>query len=144
MPQALWGPGFGAINGKLYVAAGSDGFTQLNALYIYDIASDTWTTGANVPVAADIPGCAVLHGHLYLFGGLPPLITTQVYNPGSNSWTPGPNMSVYRWRFYGTAVGNHSIVALGGEDATGFPALDANEQLTTSPCGPRPHPTPRH
>ena len=47
MPQASWLQGFGVINGKLYVAGGSDGFTQLNTLYIYNIASNTWTTGAN-------------------------------------------------------------------------------------------------
>jgi serine protease AprX len=142
MPQALWVPGFGAINGQVYVAAGSNGVTQLNTLHIYNIASNTWTTGANVPVAAEAPGSAVLHNQLYLFGGLPPLVTTQIYNPGSNTWSTGPNMSVYRWRSYGTAVGNHSIVALGGQDANGG-ALDATEELTTSPCGPRPHPTPR-
>ena len=105
--------------GKLYVAGGSDGVTQLNTLYIYDIASNTWTTGANMPVAAEAPGSAVLHNHLYVFGGFPPLIMTQIYNPGSNTWSFGPNMNVYRWRFYGTAVGNHSIVALGGQNAAG-------------------------
>jgi serine protease AprX len=146
MPQALWVPGFGAINGKLYVAAGGGGgggITPLNTLYIYDISSNTWTNGANVPVATQAPGSAVLHGHLYLFGGLSPLIMTQIYNPGSNRWSIGPNMNSYRWQFYGTAVGNRSIVALGGDGAEGVSdPLDANEQLTTSPCGPRPHPTP--
>lgn len=142
LPQALWVYGFGVINGKLYVAGGSDGLTQLNTLYIYDIASNTWTIGANVPVAVEAPGCAVLNNHLYVFGGVAPLITTQIYNPGSNSWSFGPDMNVYRWRFLGTAVGNNSIVAIGGQDAAGN-ALDATEELTTSPCGPRPHPTPR-
>jgi N-acetylneuraminic acid mutarotase len=121
MPQGSWGQGFGIINGKLYVAGGSDGVTQLNTLYIYDIASNTWTTGMNVPVAVEWAGSAVLRNDLYLFGGLPPFVTTQIYNPVSNSWTTGPDMGVYRFRFYGTAVGNHSIVALGGADALGFP-----------------------
>jgi subtilisin family serine protease len=143
MPQALSEPGFGTINGKLYVAGGGDGFAPLNTLYIYDIASNTWTTGANLPVTADAPGSAVLHNQLYVFGGFPtPLIMTQIYNPGNNTWSFGPNTSVYRFRFYGTAVGNHSIMALGGADAAGG-AIDATEELTTSPCGPRPHPTPR-
>jgi serine protease AprX len=143
MPQALLVPGFGMIHGKLYVAGGSDGVTQLNTLYIYDIASNTWMTSPNhLPVAAEAPGCAVLHNQLYLFGGVSPLIMTQIYNPGSNTWSFGPNMGVYRWRFFGTALGNDSIVALGGQNAAGD-ALDTNEQLTTSPCGPRPHPTPK-
>jgi subtilisin family serine protease len=144
MPQALWVPGFGAINGRLYVAGGSDGFTALNRSYIYDIASNTWTIGQNLPVATISPASAVLHNHLYLFGGLPPLIMTQIYNPDSNRWSIGPNMNVYRFQFYGTAVGNRSIVALGGDGAEGITdPLDANEELNTSPCGPRSHPTPR-
>jgi len=142
MPQGSWVSGFGAITGKVYVAAGSDGLTQLNTLYIYDIASNTWTSGANMPVAAEAAGGAVLHNQLYLFGGVSPLIMTQIYNPGSNTWSFGPDMNVYRWRFYGTAIGNHSIMALGGQNAAGD-ALDANEELTTSPCGPQPTPTPR-
>jgi subtilisin family serine protease len=142
MPQGTCVSGFGAIHGKVYVAGGSDGHTQLDTLYVYDIATNTWTTGANMPVAAEAPGSAVLDNKLYVFGGVSPLITTQIYNPGRNTWSFGPNMSVYRWRFYGTAVGNHSIVALGGGNAAGD-TIDANEELTTSPCGPRPHPTPR-
>ena len=144
MPQGSCVSGFGVINGKLYVAGGSDGVTQLNTLYIYDIDSNTWTTDAkaNVPVAVEAAGSAVLHNQLYLFGGVSPFVTTQIYNPGSNTWSFGPDMSVYRWRFSGTAVGNHSIVAIGGQNAAGD-AIDATEELTTSPCGPRPHPTPR-
>ena len=132
MPHGSWSSGFGAIHGKLYVAGGSDGVTPLNTLYIYDIASNTWAPpGANVPVLAEAPGSAVLHGQLYLFGGVPPLLATQIYYPGSNTWGPGPIPSIDRWRFFGTAVGNHSIVGLGGQTATGG-ALDANDQLITT------------
>lgn len=140
MPQGSLVAGFGAINGRFYVAGGSDGHTQLNTLYIYDIASNTWTSGANMPMAAEAAGSAVLHNKLYLFGGASPFITTQIYNPGSNTWSFGLDMSVYRWRFYGTAIGNHSIMALGGQNAGGA-ALNATEELTASPCAP--HPTPR-
>jgi len=150
MPQALWLQGLGAIHGKLYVAGGSDGHTQLNTLYIYDIASNTWTTDddAHLPVAEEAGGSAVFQDHLWVFGGLPPLLATQIYYPETNTWGPGPMPSVQRWRFYGTAVGNHSIVGLGGQPALGS-ALDVNEWLITNPCPrphatPRPHPTPRH
>ena len=133
MPQALWVQGFGAIHGKLYVAGGSDGVTPLNTLYIYDIRSNTWTTGANLPAAAGAAGSAVLHNRLYLFGGLPTAILTQIYDPVSNTWSFGPDLAIDRWRFYATAVGNHSIVILGGQNAAGG-TLDDNDQLRARRC----------
>ena len=143
MPQALWGPGFGIIDGKLYVAGGTDFITELNTLYIYDIANNTWTTGANVPLAGYAAGSAVLRGKLYVFGGSNTLIRTQIYHPGINSWSTGPNMNTPTWRFYGTAVGNHSIVAIGGtNDCISDSEIGAVEQLVTRPSGPRRDPTP--
>ena len=44
MPEALTLPGFGAINGKLYIAGGSGDAGYLDTLYIYDIATHSWTT----------------------------------------------------------------------------------------------------
>jgi N-acetylneuraminic acid mutarotase len=42
MPATLGGPGFGVINGHLYVAGGRDiNNTNLSTLYDYDIATDT-------------------------------------------------------------------------------------------------------
>jgi N-acetylneuraminic acid mutarotase len=137
MPKALWVQGFGAIHGKLYVAGGSDSVNPLNTLYIYDIRSNTWTTGANLPAAAGAAGSAVLHNQLYLFGGLPTAILTQIYDPVSNTWSFGPNLNIDRWRFYATAVRNHSIVILGGQNANGA-ALDDNDQLKARRCRPRP------
>jgi N-acetylneuraminic acid mutarotase len=140
----LWAPSFGIIDGKLYVAGGSDFITELNTLYIYDIASNTWTSGANVPLAGYAAGSAVLRGKLYVFGGSNTLLSTQIYNPDQNTWSSGPNMNTATWRFYGTAVGNHSIVAVGGtNDCFSDSEISAVEQLVTIPCGPRPHPTPR-
>ena len=43
MPQALGGPGFGVIHGKLYVAGGYAFGAVFNTLQIYDIATNTWT-----------------------------------------------------------------------------------------------------
>jgi hypothetical protein len=133
LPQALYLPGFGAINGKVYVAAGNNGSTELNTLYIYDIGTNTWTTGANVPTAVTAPGSTVYQGKLYLFGGGFPTTQTitQIYDPVANSWTTGPNMNVNRLWFYGGAVDNTSIVAPGGDQTPGIPIND-NEQLTGS------------
>ena len=56
MPATLGGAGFGVINGHLYVAGGRDiNNTNLNTLYDYDIAADTWTQRANLPTGETYP-----------------------------------------------------------------------------------------
>lgn len=136
MPAALYLTGFGVINGKLYIASGNNGLTEVNTLYIYDIASNTWSTGATVPTPVTGPGSAVYQGKLYLFGGgapFPATITaTQIYDPGTNSWSSGPAMNVARLWFYGGAVDNTSIVAPGGEETSAGTPINDNEQLTAS------------
>ena len=70
MPATLGGPGFGIINGHMYIAGGRNlANTNLNTLYDYDIAANTWTTGANMPSGVNVPGSAVIAGKLWVFGG---------------------------------------------------------------------------
>ncbi len=141
MPATLGGPGFGIINGHLYVAGGRDlNNTNLNTLYDYDIAANTWTTRANMPSGVNVPGSAVIAGKLWVFGGGNPFTgpgtaptsgskgvrawlkrlfspdttnSLQVYDPASNSWTSGPTLNQQRSFPAGTAVGN-TAVAVGG------------------------------
>ena len=57
MPATLGGPGFGIINGHMYVAGGRDlNNTNLNTLYDYNIAADSWTTGATMPTWGERAG----------------------------------------------------------------------------------------
>src|SRR5882724_584478 len=75
MPATLGGPGFGVINGHLYVAGGRDiNNTNLSTLYDYDIAADTWTQRANLPSGTNVPGSAVIGGNLWVFGGGNPFL----------------------------------------------------------------------
>ena len=61
MPITMGGPGFGIINGHIYIAGGRDlNNTNLNTLYDYDIAADTWTQRANLPTGVNVPGSAVI------------------------------------------------------------------------------------
>jgi N-acetylneuraminic acid mutarotase len=147
MPQFLYAPAFGAIDGKLYVAGGYAFGAVFNALYIYDIAADTWTPGAKLLQGVGYCGSAVLNGELYVYGGVvqenPRILTnsTQIYNPGSDTWRVGPNMNVTRWWVYGTAVGNQTIVLPGGVNAN-IIGFNDNEQLINTPCStPTPTPT---
>ena len=145
MPQALSYPGFGVINGKLYIADGVSLCCHLNTLYIYDIATNTWTNGANLPQPLLGPGSTVVNGKLYVYGGHLPsgamTNITLIYDPCGNTWSNGPNMNVSRGLLYGTMVGDNRIVAPGGAN-NNFVGLNDNEQLTNVPCGtPTPTPT---
>ena len=141
MPATLGGPGFGIINGHIYIAGGRDiNNTNLNTLYDYDIAADSWTARANMPSGVNVPGSAVIGGKLWVFGGGNPFSgpgtsptsaktgvrawlkrlfrpdTTsalQVYDPATNSWSSGPNLMQQRAFPAGTHVGN-TAVAVGG------------------------------
>jgi N-acetylneuraminic acid mutarotase len=151
MPEPLTLPGFGAINGELYIVGGFGNGVMLDTLYIYDIDSNTWTSGANLSQAVDGSGTSVFNGLLYVYGGRLPgsALTnlTWIYDPASNTWTDGPNLATAKYAMYGTSVGNNSIVAPGGLDANLF-GLSDNDQLINIQCPtplptPRPRPTPR-
>ena len=75
MPASLSGPGYGVINGHLYVAGGRDPNNgNLNTLYDYNIATNTWMQRANIPTGVNAPGSAVVCGKLWIFGGGNPFL----------------------------------------------------------------------
>ena len=170
MPATLGGPGFGVINGHLYVAGGRDiNNTNLSTLYDYDIAADAWTQRANLPSGINVPGSAVIGGKLWVFGGGNPFAngsgaapvsakkglgawlkrlfrpdTTnvmQVYDPVSDSWSNGPSLNLQRSFPAGTHVGN-TAVAVGGYDGSNtITSVEIN--VTSGGCAsPTPTATP--
>ena len=98
MPEAVTLPGFGVIDGKLYIAGGSGDAGYSDTLYIYDIATNQWITRSKPATGYRT---AWQHGlcedglRLYLYGGRLPDLTptniTQIYDPARNTWNYGPN-----------------------------------------------------
>jgi N-acetylneuraminic acid mutarotase len=78
----------GVINGKFYVAGGSNNFgSQLEAsLDRYDPATDTWTTLAPLPAAGQALG-AVLQGKLFVVVETTTGRRAYAYDPATNKWT---------------------------------------------------------
>jgi N-acetylneuraminic acid mutarotase len=159
MPATLGGPGFGIINGHMYIAGGRNlANTNLNTLYDYDIAANTWTARANLPAGVNVPGSAVIGGKLWVFGGGNPFVglealpksnkgvlfpdTTnilQIYDPATDSWSSGPTLNQQRSFPAGTDVGN-TAVAVGGY--TGSNTTTSVEVNVTGGGCPTPTPTP--
>ncbi|WP_433894425.1 carboxypeptidase regulatory-like domain-containing protein [Streptomyces sp. CA-111067] len=85
-------PAHGIIGGKFYAAGGWGAGGDPDAkLEVYDIASNTWSTGADDPKPYAGSGSAVLNGKLYAVGGCTATAcgNTDVtaYDPATDSWT---------------------------------------------------------
>ena len=80
-------------NGKIYVPGGYIG-SHITENAIYDIATNTWTTGAPLPAAQTGTNVA-FNNRIYNFGGNPgPQTTTTIYDITLNTWLPGAPMPV--------------------------------------------------
>ncbi|MEK7764835.1 MAG: kelch repeat-containing protein, partial [bacterium] len=111
-------PAGAGINGKLYVAGGSNGGVR-NELEEYDPATNIWTSRAPMFTARQSPGAAEAGGLLYVLGGYDggnAVSTNERYDPGTNGWTsligmPGP-------RAFGAAASlGGKVYVAGGYDA---------------------------
>lgn len=106
----------GVIDGKFYVAGGSNNYgSQLEAsLDRYDPATDTWTTLAPLPTAGAARG-AVLQGKLFVVVQTTTARRAYAYDPASNKWTA---KAAPRWYHDDivpiTWAGRPFLLALGG------------------------------
>jgi hypothetical protein len=124
MPQALTGMAAAAINGKIYVAGGrSASFVPVTTLYIYDIATNSWSTGASMGVGRFAPAGTVVGGKLMVMGGGNPFTPTtlaETYDPATNMWTGGASLNVARYDAgavtLDTANGPMALVVAGSAD----------------------------
>ena len=64
---------------KLFVFGGDDpdSGTVVNTTRIYDIATDTWTSGAPLPDVRAFMGSGYFNGKIYLVGVIPPVMWTR-------------------------------------------------------------------
>jgi len=112
------------------VAGGFIGGTSVtNALRIYDIASNTWTSGANMPTSPGVEAAAgaVVNGKFYVMGGDDfnnGLNTNFIYNIATNTWTTGASLPDSRTNTYGTAASNGLIYVYGGVILPAFTTTD--------------------
>src|SRR5207249_11660387 len=129
--QVAHGQGaIGASNGKVYVTGGliAGTSTVTNALRIYDIASNTWTSGANMPTSPGVEAAAgaVVNGKFYVMGGddgTNGLNTNFIYDIATNTWTTGATLPDNRTNTYGTAF-NGLIYVYGGVILPAFTTTD--------------------
>src|SRR4051812_40799900 len=96
-PIASEAPAAAYFGGKIYLVDGhylDNGTPGPPQLHIYDIASNTWSTGPTRPGAASNLGAAAgaYAGKIFIVGGSEfPSPTLSIYDIASNSWSSGPD-----------------------------------------------------
>ncbi len=103
IPTARSGIEGNVVNGKIYVMGGENYSGYINLLQafpqndIYNIATNSWSSGKSMPVPVYAYSSAVIDNKIYYLGGanhLTPNNLTQIYDPQKNSWTFGANFSM--------------------------------------------------
>ncbi|HVL33928.1 MAG TPA: kelch repeat-containing protein, partial [Actinomycetota bacterium] len=116
MPEGRMGHQMVAVAGKVYVVGGRGGGNVL----IYDIGARAWSTGAEIPVARDHLGVAVLGTKVFAIGGRDTdlLRRVDVYDTVSDAWSEGPALPVPMSAMAtgATMVPDRAIHVVGGEE----------------------------
>ena len=97
MPQTLYDARsvYDSTNNKIYLFGGIDGttFVPINTLYIYDVATDTWTSGTAMPANRFFPAVTYdsVTDLMYIAGGIDESFletdTTWIYDPNAGTTT---------------------------------------------------------
>jgi uncharacterized protein (TIGR03437 family) len=131
------------VNGKLYVAGGSDNARSLAAAEVFDFTTQTWSPLAPLPrprryavngVGSDEGGRPIWFvGAGEEANGLPPLTSVEAYDPALNRWLTldnSFNLPSTRTALSGAVV-NGNLYAIGGGTASAGSGTNsnANERL---------------
>lgn len=106
-------------NGKLYKIGGYGYLGTAQGarpwVDIYDIASDTWSTGADMPGSRYWLDCVEIGGLVYCGGGY--LTSAQddlyIYDPATDTWSTGALLPANRYAYTAEALGGKYYI-LGG------------------------------
>jgi hypothetical protein len=96
------------VGDYIYVLQGSDANSvYTNVFYKYDIAGNSWSTLANLPIALGWTNIAAINGNIYCVGGhngSSAVNTTYRYNISTNTWTTSSAISSITGVFGGSLV----------------------------------------
>ena len=137
-------------DGRIYAIGGFDGSNHLDRVEAYDVATNTWSTEAPLPVArGNLPVATGPDGRIYAIGGLTDSGATSevdAYDTTTNTWTTVASMPSGARSDFAAATGpDGRIYAIGGSDGTNVlsrvEAYDTTTNTWTTeapmPGGPR-------
>jgi hypothetical protein len=132
----------GVNAGMVLLAGGNTATTQLynpTALPINGVAPGEFANGPSLSKNRSFhTATRFSDGWVLVAGGYDEngigLATTELYNPATNTWSPGPSMPVARWAHSTTLLAGDKALFAGGHDVTWNIALTSTEVLTYNPA----------
>jgi len=128
IPTPVFAYASAALDNKIYIAGGErqageqSPFT--NALQIYDVITNSWSTGKSLPVLTvqAVSGATIgvnAPKRIYVIGGRlnGPIDATQIYDPAIDEWTNGaafPTTHDYITEYLAATNVNDTIFTVGG------------------------------
>jgi hypothetical protein len=95
---------------------------------IFDPATGTFAPAGDLQVGRSLHSAILLtDGRVLAVGGVAEpgdrdaVALTEIYDPGSNAWSPGPSLQAARPGATATLLGSGKVLVFGGENAAGFP-----------------------
>jgi N-acetylneuraminic acid mutarotase len=119
---------FSPVNNKIYVFGGESAAagTVTNVTRIYDIASNTWSSGALMPDVRSFMASGYFNGKIYLVGGYTTGSVTTAqnqtweYDPVANSWVTAKAPAPHVFGGAGSGMIDGQIIVAGGRDGSGM------------------------
>ncbi|KAK9845966.1 hypothetical protein WJX81_007112 [Elliptochloris bilobata] len=129
-----------ALDGLLYVLGGRTvphpvkGVPQLDRVDVYDPATDSWSSRAQMPTPRSGSAGGVVAGSIVMAGGEGNFASlkgvfpqTEIYNPATDSWSTGPDMAAPRHGTYGIGYKDCLYIPGGGAHMGGLFATNTLE-----------------
>ncbi|HEX6871944.1 MAG TPA: carboxypeptidase regulatory-like domain-containing protein, partial [Micromonosporaceae bacterium] len=122
-PSVVMDNAMATYAGQVYSVGGVTATAALNAAYLFDPPTNTWTRLADMPAALEKPTAAFIDGRLFVFGGWTTSGSTSnkvyVYDPTTKVWQTRASTNPAPRAAAAVATVNGSIYLVGG-------CIDAN------------------
>jgi hypothetical protein len=126
MPYAIDWIDASYVSGNFYIFGGFDGGSPYSYNLIYNVAGDSWSNGASMPIARMAAGQVVYNDSLiYMLGGYNgsgPSTNVQVYNVYTDSWTTGTALPTSDM-MQGVAMTGDTMWLVGGYNGSAYSTL---------------------
>ncbi len=129
------------MNGKVLVAGGDDGSSNLKSTELFDVPTGSFTPGGSMSTGRDAGSATLLpNGTVLIAGGNGPQGPTDVYDPVSGSFRAGPEMVTKREIHTATLLNDGRVLIAGGFTAPDYPfgAISLSELYTPDVLTPAP------